>query len=74
MMAQKVRAMSSEARASTMILGSLPFIVTGILLLTSPTYIRTLFTDPRGVMLTGVAIGMLVIGIGTMIKMAKFEI
>jgi tight adherence protein B len=48
--------------------------VTGILLLTSPTYIRTLFTDPRGVMLTGVAIGMLVIGIGTMIKMAKFEI
>lgn len=74
MMAQKIRAMSSEARASTMILGSLPFIVTGILLVTSPTYIKTLFTDPRGVMLTGVAIGMLVTGIGIMIKMAKFEI
>ncbi len=74
MMHQKVRAMASEARASTMILGSLPFIVTGILLLTSPTYIRTLFTDPRGVMLTGLAVGMLVTGIGIMIKMAKFEI
>lgn len=74
MMQQKVRAMSSEARASTMILGSLPFVVTGILLLTSPTYIRTLFTDPRGIMLSGLAVGMLVTGIGIMIKMAKFEI
>jgi tight adherence protein B len=74
MMQQKIRAMSSEARASTMILGSLPFVVTGILLMTSPTYIRTLFTDPRGLMLTGIAIGMLATGIGIMIKMAKFEI
>ncbi len=74
MMQQKVRAMSSEARASTMILGSLPIIVTAILLLTSPTYIRSLFTDPRGIMLTGLALGMLGLGIGIMIKMAKFEI
>ena len=74
MMAQRVRAMSSEARASTMILGSLPFVVTGILFMTSPTYIKTLFGDPRGVMLVGLAIGMLGTGIGIMIKMAKFEI
>jgi tight adherence protein B len=74
MMQQKVRAMASEARASTMILGSLPFVVTAILFMTSPTYIETLFTDPRGIMLVGLAIGMLVIGIGTMVKMAKFEI
>jgi tight adherence protein B len=74
MMQQKVRAMSSEARASTMILGSLPFVVTGILLLTSPTYIRIMFTDPRGLMLSGLAVGMLALGIGIMIKMAKFEI
>jgi tight adherence protein B len=74
MMQQKVRAMSSEARASTMILGSLPFVVTGILFLTSPTYIKTLFSDPRGIMLVGLAVGMLGIGIGIMVKMAKFEI
>ena len=74
MMQQKVRAMSSEARASTMILGSLPFVVTAILFLTSPTYIKTLFSDPRGMMLVGLAIGMLVTGIGIMVKMAKFEI
>ena len=74
MMQQKVRAMSSEARASTMILGSLPFVVTGILLLTSPSYISILFSDPRGIMLIALAVGMLVTGIGIMIKMAKFEI
>jgi tight adherence protein B len=74
MMAQKVRAMSSEARASTMILGSLPFVVTALLFMTSPTYIKTLFTDPRGIMLIGLAIGMLTLGIGIMVKMAKFEI
>jgi tight adherence protein B len=74
MMQQKVRAMSSEARASTAILGSLPFVVTTILFLTSPTYIKTLFNDPRGMMLIGLAIGMLVTGISIMVKMAKFEI
>ena len=74
MMQQKVRAMSSEARASTMILGSLPFVVTGILFMTSPTYIKTLFSDARGMMLIGIAIGMLTVGIGIMVKMAKFEI
>jgi tight adherence protein B len=74
MMQQKVRAMSSEARASTMILGSLPFVVTGILMLTSPGYIRVLFVDPRGLMLVGLAVGMLCTGIGIMVKMAKFEI
>lgn len=73
-MQQKVRAMSSEARASTMILGSLPFVVTALLFMTSPTYIKTLFSDPRGIMLMGLAVGMLVTGIGIMIKMAKFEI
>jgi len=44
----KARAMASEARASTMILGSLPVLVTIILFLTSPGYIMPLFGDIRG--------------------------
>jgi tight adherence protein B len=73
-MRQKTRAMSSEARASTVILGSLPIVVTGILFFTSPSYITMLFTDARGMMLVGLAVGMLLTGIGIMVKMAKFEI
>ena len=73
-MRAKARAMASEARASTAILGSLPILVTIMLLFTSPTYISPLFTDVRGLMLLGVAVGMLLFGIGIMVKMARFEI
>ncbi|HEV2186295.1 MAG TPA: type II secretion system F family protein [Stellaceae bacterium] len=73
-MRQKARAMASEARASTAILGSLPIVVTIILFMTSPNYIMVLFTDVRGLILVAIALGMLIGGIGIMIRMAKFEI
>ena len=73
-MRAKARAMASEARASTMILGSLPVVVTVILSISSPTYIMPLFADIRGLILVGIAIGMLVVGIAIMVKMARFEI
>ena len=41
----KVKAMSSEARASAMIVGSLPFIMAGVLAFVNPGYISTLFTS-----------------------------
>ena len=73
-MRAKARAMASEARASTAILGSLPIVVTIILSFTSPTYIAPLFADIRGLMLVGVAVGMLLTGVAVMVKMARFEI
>lgn len=73
-MRAKARAMASEARASTMILGSLPVVVTAILFAVSPGYIMLLFVDVRGLMLVGLALGMLLTGIGIMVKMARFEI
>jgi tight adherence protein B len=73
-MRAKARAMASEARASTMILGSLPVCVAGLMYVVSPAYIAPLFTDMRGLMLVGLAILMLLTGIGIMVKMARFEI
>jgi tight adherence protein B len=73
-MRAKVRAMSSETRATTMILGGLPLVVIGLLMLTSPNYLRPLFHDVRGFFLDGVAIGMLVAGVSIMNRMARFEI
>lgn len=73
-MRAKARAMASEARASTMILGSLPVVVTGILFVTSPTYISPMFNDVRGLIMVGIAIGMLAFGTFVMTKMATFEI
>ena len=41
----KIKAMSSEAKASAMIIGSLPPGVMGIVYLTTPAYIALLFTE-----------------------------
>jgi len=70
----KIKAMSSEARASAMILGSLPFVMFALIFLMNPGYETELFTDPRGrIMLFG---GLLTMGVGILVmnKMVKFEI
>lgn len=73
-MKDKARAMSAEARASALIVGSLPFVLSGILYMVNPDYLMKLFTDPRGLLLLGAGMTSEVIGFFVMIKMAKFEI
>jgi tight adherence protein B len=70
----KVKAMSSEARASAMIIGSLPFVMAGVISFVNPEYISALFTDPRGWVMIGIGLTSLTIGLGVMSKMIKFEI
>lgn len=70
----KIKAVSSEARASATILGSLPFVMFGILLLVNPSYATELFHDPRGHMLLAAGLGSMALGIGVMMKMVRFEI
>lgn len=70
----KIKAMSSEGRASAMIIGSLPFIMFGIIMVMNADYATVLYTDPRAQMFL---IGSLVwMGIGMMMisKMISFEI
>jgi tight adherence protein B len=70
----KIQAFSSEAKASAMIIGSLPFAVGGMVYLTSPKYIELLWTTSTGqVVLVGAAIWML-IGIFVMKNMINFDI
>lgn len=70
----KIKAMSSEARASAMILGSLPFVMFAILAAINPGYVMTLFSDPRGVLMVLFAFACLGVGVGVMWKMVRFEI
>lgn len=70
----KIKAMSSEARASAYIIGSLPFVVFGVLMLLNPKYVMTLFTDPRGMIVIGIGLTMMVFGALVMAKMVRFEI
>lgn len=70
----KVKAMSSEARASAMIIGSLPFIMCALLSFINPKYMSTLFIDPRGWIMIAIGLTSLLIGIFIMSKMVRFEI
>lgn len=70
----KIRAMSSEARASAMIIGSLPFIMFCLLYLVSKPYIITLLVTPQGHTLLAVAGCWMFMGIMVMRKMIDFEI
>lgn len=70
----KVKAMSSEAKASAYIIGSLPFIMFLLLLLINKEYVMTLWNDPRGNMMLAGGFAMFGVGIGVMYKMVKFEI
>src|SRR5206468_3641915 len=64
----KIRAMSSESKASAYIVGSLPFIVFTLVFIIAPDYIGKFFIDPR-LMIAGVG-GLIWMGIGAFI-MAK---
>ena len=73
-MQDKVKALSSEARASAMIIGSLPFLITGVLWLVSPEYIELLFTDRLGQYMIMGGLCWMSIGIVIMKQMVNFEI
>jgi tight adherence protein B len=69
----KIKAMSSEAKASAMIIGSLPPIVMLLVYLTTPGYIMALFTERLGnLMLAGCVLWMSC-GIAVMKKMISFK-
>jgi len=70
----KIRALSSEAKASAYIIGSLPFVMFGIIMAMNPTYAMKLFTDPRGLIMVGCAFLCYLLGISIMAKMVRFEI
>ncbi len=71
---RKIKAMSSEAKASAYIIGSLPFIMCLLIYLVNNEYIMGLFMDPRGQFLIGGALVMICAGALVMRKMIKFEI
>ncbi|MEO8881924.1 MAG: type II secretion system F family protein [Devosia sp.] len=69
----KIKAMSSEAKASAGIIGSLPFIVATLVSLTSPAYLLPLVNTTIGQMWLGIAFIMLSMGIFVMRRMVAFD-
>lgn len=72
-MKDKVQALSSEAKASAAIIGSLPFIMIAGMAFTQPKMLALLFTHPTGHVLLGIGVGMMVTGMLVMRKMINFN-
>jgi tight adherence protein B len=73
-MKMKIQAVSSEAKASALIIGALPFVMLGLLSVMSPEYVLPLFVDPRGQMMLAAGVGSIAVGAFVMWRMTKFEI
>jgi tight adherence protein B len=73
MMREKVNALSSEAKASGMIIGSLPFAVGTMVFMTTPDYIMELFLTETGHVILVLAAVMMGLGITVMRNMINFD-
>jgi tight adherence protein B len=69
----KIKAMSSEAKASAMIIGSLPPGVMGLVYMSSPDYIMKLFTERMGNLMLLACVVWMSIGVFVMNKMISFK-
>ena len=65
--------MSSEAKASAGIIGSLPFIVAILVSLTTPAYLGPLFSTTIGLIWLGIAGTMMSLGLFIMNRMIQFD-
>ncbi len=73
MLREKIKALSSEAKASAIIIGSLPIAVMVLVYITTPSYIMQLFINPTGHLILlagGVLMGL---GIFIMRRMINFD-
>jgi tight adherence protein B len=73
LMREKVKALSSEAKASAMIIGALPFIVMAMVQVVRPDYLSILFTSPQGNLILLGSATMMGAGIFTMRSMINFK-
>lgn len=70
----KIKAMSSEAKASAYIVGALPFVVAILVQLANPEYLAPFLTDTRLMIAAGGGLFWMSCGVAVMAKMVRFEI
>ena len=72
-MAEKIQAMSMEAKASAAIIGSLPPVVMALVWITTPDYISLLWIHPTGQFMLVACVCWMFIGVMVMKKMINFD-
>jgi tight adherence protein B len=70
----KVKILSSEGRLSAWILGVMPFALAGVMNLTNPEFMSTLWTDPIGISIVKYMLILMAIGAMILVKIIKIRI
>ncbi|MEP1229566.1 MAG: type II secretion system F family protein [Litorimonas sp.] len=70
---EKIKSLSSEAKMSAIIIGSLPIVVMILITILSPDYMKELYTTERGQKNLMIGAGMMVMGTAMMKKMINFK-
>jgi tight adherence protein B len=70
----EIRTLTAQARASGYIIIALPFALTGILTLVTPSYVLPLFKEPLGWAMLALALVMMGIGYAIIRKIASIEV
>ena len=73
-MKQKVKAVSQEAKSSAAIIGSLPFVITGGMMVVNPDYMTPLWETSTGHLIIGGSLVFMTLGILVMRQMINFDI
>lgn len=71
---REVDALTAEGRLSAYILGGLPFVIAGVLLVVNPDYLDPLFNTMHGWVMLGGSLLLLVVGFIVMFRMIKIEV
>jgi tight adherence protein B len=71
---RQIKTLSAEGRLSGFILTVLPFVLVGAVLFLSPGYLVPLFTTPIGLVLIGLAGGLMLLGVFWMRRMINIDI
>ena len=70
----KVRAMTSEGRATAYVLGSMPPVLFGIIYMIQPRHLEPLFVTHTGNIMLGIAVGILAFGAAVIWRLVTPEI
>ena len=73
MLREKIKALSSEAKASAMIIGFLPIAVMVLVYITTPAYMMELFLKPMGNLILLIGVVLMGLGIFVMKRMINFD-
>ena len=71
---RKVRTLSAEGRMSAWVLALIPFVLFIGIMVTTPTYLELLITEPEGIKIISVAFTMVIVGIFWLRRILRIDI